>query len=804
MIHSQYHWNVTTPDQQAAQQLSRELGIAPLTAALLSGRGYTTVSEAEAFLEGSRTASHDPFLLAGMQEAVDRIRLALERREKIWIYGDYDADGVSSTSLMIQLLRHLHADFDMYIPHRSKEGYGLHNHALDQAHVQGITLIITVDTGISAVEQIAHANDLGIDVVVTDHHEPPAELPQAVALVNPKLPYCKYPFKGLAGVGVAYKLAQALLGMDNVPEAWLEIVSIGTVADLMPLEDENRMMVRIGVEHMKNSAFPGVRALMNIAAIDPSQMSATSIAFAMAPRINASGRMEHASRAVELLTTENMSLADRISFELDQLNKSRQELVNRMVQEAIAMLESEKDQYPRGVPDVIVVAGEGWNPGVVGIVASKLLDRYYRPTIVLGINPETGMSKGSARSIAGYDIYRALLDCEDVLDHFGGHPSAAGMSLHRDQLDAFRRKLNERAATLLTEEDLIPQTEADYEGRIDQLTLAAVEELDRLAPFGMNNPLPKIVLRGVTVSQAKAIGKTSDHLRLVVEQDGSMIEGVAFGKGELAELLSEGDVIDVLAETSINEWRGNRKPQLMVQDLAVPGLQVWDRRGSGQWDRNLQQIRSKWSRYMAVESGQLGVLCDEKRAETLKSQLSDVSLWGYDRQVDIAACNHVSIQHGAEAIRTLCLLSLPAHIQQLDHMFTTFTSLENIILLHDPPNQQERLQIPDRDIFKLIYGWLSKSSQHMSDESKLVPYLSQKTSSSVRMVQMMLDVFEELEFIVRQNGTVQMNTAPAKRPLHSSQLYRELGELAEMEYMLCESDLPQLTSWMISRMQGVS
>ncbi len=802
MIHSQYHWNVKQPDLAAAQQLSQELGIAPLTATLLSGRGHTTLTDAKSFLQRSTGASHDPYLLAGMDDAVARIRLALERQEKIWVYGDYDADGVSSTSLMIQLMRVLKADFDIYIPHRAKEGYGLHNHALDLAKEQGVKLIVTVDTGISAVEQIAYAAQLGMDVVVTDHHEPPAELPQAAALVNPKLPYCPYPFKGLAGVGVAYKLAQALLG--EVPDSWLEIVAIGTVADLMPLEDENRRMVSIGVEQMKHSAFPGVHALLNIAAIDPAQVTATHIAFAMAPRINASGRMEHAKRAVELLTTTNMALADRIAFELDQLNKERQELVNRMVQEAVAMLEAERDQYPNGVPDVIVVAGEGWNPGVVGIVASKLLDRYYRPTIVLGIDPDTGTGKGSARSIPGYDIYRALVDCEDVLDHYGGHPSAAGMSLHRDQLNAFRQRLNERAAAMLTKEDLVPQTEADCECTLDQLTLDAVEELEHLAPFGMSNPLPKIVLRGVTLTEARTIGKNSDHLRIVVEQDGTVLEGVAFGKGELAELLKTGDHLDILAETSINEWRGVRKPQLMVQDIAVPGLQVWDRRGTSEWTQNLATIQSRWSRYMATEQGQLGVLGDEKRMETLKSQLSDVSLWGYDRQVDIAACNHVSIQHGAEAIRTLCLLSLPAHIEQLNVMFERFTALENIVLLHDRPDRQERLQIPDRERFKLIYGWLAKSSDTIAEEQKLIPLLSQKTSSSVRMVQMMLDVFEELEFIVRQDGRIRMNNAPDKRPLGSSRLYQELGELAEMEYMLCESDLPQLTSWMIARMQGVS
>lgn len=801
MIHSQYHWNIRRPDQTISQSLANKLGISSLMSTLLTSRGYTEEQQALHFLHGSRDDIHDPYLLAGMTEAVARIRQALDQQEKIWIYGDYDADGVSSTTLMIYLLRHVKADFDTYIPHRSKEGYGLHQHAIDQAHAQGVTLIITVDTGISAVEQIAHAAQYGIDVIVTDHHEPPAILPQAYALVNPKLPYCPYPFKGLAGVGVAFKLAHALLG--SMPEQWLEIVAIGTVADLMPLEGENRMMVRAGVEKMKNSSFVGITALMNVAGIEHKQVSATHIAFAMAPRINASGRMEHAMRAVELLTTTDPEQADYISHELDQLNKSRQELVNTITQEAHQMVAKGYEGQTKEIPDVIVVAGEGWNPGVVGIVASKLLDRYYRPTIVLGIDPVTGMCKGSARSIDGYDIYQALLDCADLMDHFGGHPAAAGMTLHRDQLADFREALNKRAATILTEKELVPQTQADCECELKELSLSAIEELDQLAPFGMSNPLPRIVLRGVTVIQAKTIGKTGTHLRLVVEQGDTMIEGVAFGKGELAGLLAEGDHIDLLAETSINEWRGNRKPQLMIQDIAVPGLQIWDRRDCKAIDSELTKVRQQFGRYMAMEQGQWAILSEEDE-DLLKSQLCDVSLWGYDRKAGIIAGNTISMQYGAEAVRTLCVLSLPAHTGQLDMIFAQFTSLENIILLHDKRQQQELLQKPDRDQFKLIYGWLVKSNQQFVHEDELIPYLSQKTSSSIRMVQLMLEVFEELEFIIREQGKVTVNTSPSKRPLDSSKRYQELGELAEMEYMLCESDLPQLTSWMISRMQGAS
>lgn len=302
MLHSQYRWKTPEANLEAAQLLTEELGISPLLSRLLVNRGVTTAGEANRFLYGSVDDVHDPYLLLGMKEAVPRIRQALERGEHILIYGDYDADGVSSTSLMIQLMRFLKASYDIYIPHRSNEGYGLHNHALDWAHQQGVTLVITVDTGISAVEQIAYATSLGIDVIVTDHHEPPAVLPEAYTLINPKLPGCPYPFKGLAGVGVALKLAQALLG--EVPEEWFEIAAIGTVADLMPLHGENRTMVRRGIQSMRNSAFPGIRALLHVAGVDISTVTSVNIAFALAPRINASGRLDHAGRAVSLLTTE--------------------------------------------------------------------------------------------------------------------------------------------------------------------------------------------------------------------------------------------------------------------------------------------------------------------------------------------------------------------------------------------------------------------------------------------------------------------------------------------------------------------
>ena len=633
MLYSKTSWQSPAADPDIVRELARSLSISPLLSSLLVTRGMTAPDEALSFMDGGAEEQHDPFLLQGMAEAVPRIRKALEEDEHILVYGDYDADGVSSTALMIYLLRYLGASFDIYIPHRSNEGYGLHNHALDWAVQQGVSLIITVDTGISAYHQIAYANELGIDVIVTDHHEPPEVLPEAYALINPKLPGCPYPFKGLAGVGVAYKLAQAMLG-ENTPAEWSEIAAIGTVADLMPLLGENRAIVRSGLASMRNSKFLGIRALLAISGVTMSTVSAINIAFGMAPRINASGRLDHAGRAVALLTTEQVEEAEQLAGELDLLNKERQLVVERIVVEAMAKLEQEIQGGK--VPDIIVLAEQGWNVGVVGIVASKLLERYYRPVIILDIHPETGVCKGSARSIPGLDIYAALSSCAHLMDHFGGHPAAAGMSLHQDQLEAFTKALNEYAAGILTPEHLVPVTSADAEVSISDLSLQAAIELERLAPFGMANPLPKFIIRGATVKETRTMGQEGKHLKLVLQQGDSSIEAVAFGKGAIAKLLPGGTRIDVLAELSVNEWNGSRKPQLMLQDLAVQEAQLFDLRGAADAVRQATHIRellmpnSGTGHYRAA-----AVLKDGRRLP--QSELIGMSLWVYDKEAGISS-----------------------------------------------------------------------------------------------------------------------------------------------------------------------
>lgn len=799
MLHSKTRWQSPAADPDKVRELARSLSVSPLLSSLLVTRGLTAPDEALLFMDGGADDSHDPFLLKGMAEAVPRIRKALQEEEHILVYGDYDADGVSSTSLMIYLLRHLGASFDIYIPHRSNEGYGLHNHALDWAVQQGVSLVITVDTGISAVHQIAYAADLGIDVIVTDHHEPPELLPEAFALINPKLPDCPYPFKGLAGVGVAYKLAEALLD-GKVPEEWSEIAAIGTVADLMPLLGENRSLVRKGLASMRKSPFPGVRALLEVSGITMNTVSAVNIAFGVAPRINASGRLDHAGRAVALLTTADSDEAGHLASELDLLNKERQMVVERIVGEATdKLIRQIGDGQP---PDIIVLADQGWNVGVVGIVASKLLERYYRPVIILDIHPETGMCKGSARSIPGLDIYEALTSCAGLMDHYGGHPAAAGMSLHRDNLDAFAAALNEYAAEVLTPEHLIPVTAADGDIAIADLTLQAALEMDRLAPFGMSNPLPKFIVRGAAVKETRKMGQEGKHLKLVLQQGRHTIEAVAFGKGELADLLPGGTMIDVLAELSVNEWNGSRKPQLMLQDLAVPEAQLFDLRGTADAVRQALRLKEVLQPYSGSAPFTAAAVFQNSRLSPL-SDLKGMSLWVYDEEGGINALHHGQAEPDGK-VSLLCLLDMPETPEQLDALLAAFPQAENIALLHARRDGRDRLQVPTRDHFKVLYKLLASIAASAVPEHEVLLRLSRQSSLSVRMLGRMLDVFEELDFIERTGGMISFVSQPAAKNLSASRHFVRLGQTAEMEQYFMESSPRELENWMLARRQGVS
>ncbi|AZN42255.1 single-stranded-DNA-specific exonuclease RecJ [Paenibacillus albus] len=786
MIQSRTRWSIASLDiegEARAAVLARTLSLTPLVARLLVQRGYDRVDSARQFLSGGIECLHDPFLLKGMEAAAGRIHQAIERGERVRIYGDYDADGVSSTTLMTYLFQRLELNFDHYIPHRTREGYGLNKAALEASAAAGVTLIVTVDTGISAVDEIAYANELGIDVVVTDHHEPPHVLPNAYAIVNPKQEDCEYPFKGLAGVGVAFKLATAVLG--EPPLEWTDVVALGTIADLMPLTDENRVLARFGIEQLRLTDKPGFRALAEVGGIELATLTATNIAFGMAPRINAAGRLEHANLAVELLTAANDESAAAGALTLDSLNRERQQIVEHIVLEAQQMWEakcSAANSAGKPVPSVIVLAGAGWNAGVVGIVASKFIEKYYKPTLILGLDEETGKCKGSARSIEGYDLHAALTACDELLDHYGGHQAAAGMTLYSSNLEPFEERLSKLADEWLTEEDWIPKTTIDLSCKMEDATIKVREQLAQLEPFGAGNSAPKLLLHGITVADRKAMGKESKHLKLSVSGQGKLLDAVSFGSGHLTDRLSHGAAIELVGELSVNEWNGQRKAQFMINDMRIPQIQLFDKRA----DVGSESIRllGKVLKSAAFTEGII-VVPNETWMDAVSSSEEEVIASG-----QFQLLTYESLLAQSVRCPHLFVLGKPASAEKLAMSLAACQQLETVHLLYDSSNG--KFSFPTREQFGQVYQLLRRDCP-MSAESS-AQQLAAKLNLPASTIALMLRVFTELEFIKLEAGLLELLPVTVKRELSHAKEYREAQHEAESNEILYAS-AKVLTEW---------
>lgn len=768
MLQPRTRWRIAEMSEERVKQLAEETGLSPLLAKLLLIRGIEDADSVQHFLHDRAEALHDPYQLAGMKEAVERIQKALENQEKMWIYGDYDADGVSSTSLLVHLFRQLNANFDYYIPHRANEGYGLNNGAIDLAKEQGVTLIVTVDTGISAVEQVAYAKELGIDVVVTDHHEPPEVLPEAYTLVNPKLPYCPYPFKGLAGVGVALKLAHALLG--EVPHHLIELAAIGTIADLMPLMGENRIIVREALTRMQHSAYPGIRALMAVGNIEPSSITSTNVAFSMAPRINASGRLEHAGIAVELLTTDDDHTAMELAGELDRLNKERQKIVEAMVKEAEQQL-TEKIEQLGEIPEVIVLSNPSWNVGVIGIVASKIVERYYRPTFILGIDTESGKCKGSARSIDGFDLYEAMTEIQDVFEHYGGHTAAAGMTVKQEKLSELERRLNELAKRELTEEHFIPCTDVDASCELQEISLKTIEELSLLEPYGMGNSSPRVLIHSAEVAETRTMGKESQHLKIMLKQNRATIDAVAFHKGALSERIASQVKVEVLGELSINEWNGSRKPQLMLQDIRIADRQLFDYRYCSDPVQTVVQLARKLN-----ETGQ-----GEAIWSTSLQEAGVHAAEPYVHCIERQSADNTSSQ---ERVKDVIISTVPESEEAFMVLAKRYPRMERlyIVLPKEPPSG--RLRAPSRQMIIPVFAHLRELGSWQDEERSLLA-ISKRTGMSLRELRILMNVFADLAFVQVQEQasgcSYEMVKEPKKTSLESSSCYQAWNAQSEWE-----------------------
>lgn len=775
LLKSKTNWIVRKTDHKLAQMLVNELKITPLVASLLVNRGLDTVDSARYFLFG-KDGFHDPYLLIGMETAVDRIQEAIKKQEPILIYGDYDADGVSSTTVLMITLRDLGANVQFYIPNRFREGYGPNKSAFRQAAENGIKLIITVDTGIAAVHEAAVAKELGLDLIITDHHEPGPVLPEALAIIHPKLPDSTYPFRELAGVGVAFKLAHALYG--EVPDHLFEIAVIGTIADLVSLKGENRLIAKKGLEKLRVTQNIGLKAILKVAGVDLKAINEETIGFTIAPRINAVGRLEDADLAVHLLLTEDPEEAQSLAEEMDALNKTRQEIVNTITAEAIDEVEK---NYPIETNKVLVIGKEGWNPGVIGIVASRLVEKFYRPTIVLNFDPDKGVAKGSARSIIGYDLFKNLSTCRELLPHFGGHPMAAGMTLKLDDVAELRERLNRLADEQLTDEHLIPLTQLDEKLHLQDISLASLDELSLLAPFGMDNPKPKVLIDNVAITSMRKIGSGQNHLKVLVNEEGSTLDGVGFGLGGLADQISPVSKISLIGELSINEWNNNRKPQIFIHDMAVHSWQLFDLRGQKRANHIQTIVPTENRKIIIFNQEHLEKINPELRSETILIQsIEDAKAFdGFGANIAL-----VDFPPTKDHVKELIAGKEPARIytyfyKEASDYFST---------------------LPTRDHFKWFYAFLLKKGP--IDLKLHGETIAKHRGWSQETIKFMSKVFSELDFVTINNGFITLNTGAPKRDLTDSQTYQTKQAQYALERELLFSSFQELKGWFDQVIQG--
>ena len=560
-------WKIAQPDPERSRELARALNISGILANLLLNRGIQATEPARKFLNPQLSHLHDPFLMCDLELAVDRIQEAIERRQKILIYGDYDVDGSTAVVILKKALEMLGADCSYYIPRRLVDGYGLKTSVLERAAGEGIKLVITVDTGIRAYEAVERARELNLDCVITDHHLPENGLPKALAVVNPNRADCPYPDKHLSGVGVAFKLVQALFTKttkEKYLSSFLKVVAIGTIADVVPLIGENRVFTKLGLEGLQAPTNLGLRSLIETAGLEGRSITSTDVGFRLAPRINAVGRMGGSGEAVELFAAKDKEEARRIAGEMNRLNRERQLIVDQILKAIEQQIDSDAELAKAPIK---VIEGENWHIGVLGIVASKITDRFYRPTLV--ISKIDGVGSGSGRAPKGFHLLQALESCRDLLERFGGHAQAAGFRLPSTKVAELRERINRYAASAIDLEPMERRLKVDAEIRLSDVDDVVFRQIQRLSPFGNENPTPVFVAHQLTLIAEPRILK-GKHLKFRVEQDGRAIDALAWNMADrLPSIRKSGGILSLAFELSQNPQPRFKVLQLVVRDIRV-------------------------------------------------------------------------------------------------------------------------------------------------------------------------------------------------------------------------------------------
>ncbi|AIF43328.1 single-stranded-DNA-specific exonuclease RecJ [Virgibacillus sp. SK37] len=763
MLESKATWKHNEMNETNIDWIDSSINVSPIVQELLFQRGITEGNQALRFLSPDLNDLHKPIGLLSIDKAGKRVKEAIAKQEKILVYGDYDADGVSSTTVLLKTLQELGANCDYYIPNRFTEGYGPNEDAFRLAHDNGAKLIITVDCGIASVQEALIAKELGMDLIITDHHEVQEKMPDAYAVIHPK---CSpdYAFPELAGVGVAFKFAEHLLGY--FPSHLLEFVAIGTIADMVPLVSENRILAFHGLKSLTTTTNPGIKALKGRCNIE-GNVTEEDVGFLIGPRINAVGRLQNADLAVQLLMTEDQEEAAYIAEKIDSINVERQRIVNDIVKEAEAMVNT------TGRKGIIVAAKEGWNEGVLGIVASKLVRKYDRPAIVLAVKPETSEVKGSARSIPAFDLFKNCMKVRELFTHFGGHAQAAGMTLPMDNLDQLQEELNHIIDNQLTEEDFRQAIEISQSISVKDISETLINDIARLAPFGMKNPKPVFHLAHAP-SDVRQIGSKKNHLKLQFKEEQVNLEGIGFGFGHLYPLFTPNTPVSIVGELGINEWNGLKKPQIVLQDLAIEEWQLFDCRGKK--DADVSQYISLTNHNLIVRN---------------------------NNEQYLPGINQITYQEiGTDLppIDTLYILDLPESLDELKEL-VQITRPTNIYAGYHIENSVYLTSFPTREDFKWLYALLLKRKQ-INMKTELIELVQMKGWSKEKLV-FLSKVFFELEFVKIENGIITVVEKPAKKDLSESKIYQKRQYKAEMERLLYYSNYEELRNWFIQCMDYV-
>ncbi|MCH4459787.1 single-stranded-DNA-specific exonuclease RecJ [Staphylococcus haemolyticus] len=755
MIKSKYNWLYEPPTEYINETLIKKYQLTPIIKKLLESKSITDDESIKALLDET-IINHNPWLLSDMEKAVTRINEAIDKNERILVYGDYDADGVTSTTILVNTLQTLGAEVGWYIPNRFSEGYGPNELAFRNAYDEGVSLIITVDNGIQGHKEIEMVQKLGVDVIVTDHHEIGRTLPEAYAIVHPMHPEYEYPFHFLCGAGVAYKLSQVLL--ENPPNYFVSLAAIGTIADLVSMTDENRSIVKQGLSFLNQNCPIQIKALLNQAGYND-MINEETLGFIIGPRLNAVGRLEDASLAAELLMTEDEEEAEFLAEQVEHFNVERKEIVAQITDEALAIAEEKVNNGNQ----FLLLAKENWHEGVLGIVASKIVETYALPTLILNIDLEQNHAKGSARSIEQVSMFEILSAHQDLISKFGGHHMAAGMTMEIDYIESLEQGLNDWMFKLSEHTSLEPTKHVSVKLEENDISINNIRDIQRLSPFGTDFEKPLLEIDDNEVVDVRAIGKDKNHLKLVTGQ--LQLQSLYWKNGQLATQIEPGQPINLLGNLQINEWNGNQSPQFIIQDIATNNEQILD-------------YRSKRK--------QLNIDPNDTRVAFLihpKKEKLNHNYYYYGDNID-------------QEHEVVILRDLPNDLDSLkDSLKNLNYSQLYLVLQHQQSIYFDGM--PTSNQFKSCFkALMTKKETNLEQEGML---LCQHLNVKPNILKFMLKVFYELGFVTEENGIIKIVDNANKQNIETSRVYQLRQSRMEVEKLLLYDDFTQLKTWIKSQ-----